>query len=110
LASPLFIRASPILVERVLDNLLHNASKAVPDEGGNLSIHSFQRDRWAVAEIANTGCMPEDERERYLQGEGRGRGLHITRRLINQMGGKMELDARDGEIIFRVMYPLVKET
>ncbi len=109
LVSPLCIHASPLLVERVLDNLLHNASKAVPEEGGRLSIHSFRRGEWAVAEIANTGWMGEEERERYLQGAGKGRGLHITRRLVNQMGGKMELDARDGEIIFRVMYPLVKE-
>ncbi len=110
LASPLCIRASPILVERVLDNLLHNASKAIPEEGGRLSIQSYPRGQWAVAEIANTGWISEEERGRYLQGEGRGRGLHITRRLVNQMGGKMELDTRDGEIVFRVMYPLVKET
>jgi signal transduction histidine kinase len=109
LESPLPIRCSPLMVERVLDNLLNNASKAIPKEGGNLSIRSYRRDAWAVAEICNTGQIPEEDRDHYLRGEAKGRGLHITTRLVKQMGGKMELESQGGETTFRVIYPLIEK-
>ena len=55
LESPLPIRCSPLMLDRVLDNLLTNASKAIPEEGGDLSIRSYRKESWAVAEISNTG-------------------------------------------------------
>src|SRR4030065_2427174 len=85
LASPLWIRCYPLHIERVLDNLLNNASNAIPEEGGALSIRSYSKDSWAVAEITNTGQIREEDKERYLLGEGKGRGLHITTRLVKRM-------------------------
>jgi signal transduction histidine kinase len=108
LESPLSIRCFPIHVERVLDNLLNNASNAIPEEGGELSIRSYRKDSWAVAEITNTGEIREEDRDRYLLGEGRGRGLHIATRWVKRMGGKMELEVKEGHTTFRVMFPLVK--
>jgi signal transduction histidine kinase len=104
----LWIRCCPLHIERVLDNLLNNASNAIPEEGGELSIRSYQRDPWAVVEITNTGEIREEDKDRYLLGEGRGRGLHITTRLVKLMGGKMEIEAKEGQTTFRVMFPLVK--
>ncbi len=108
LESPLWIRCYPLHIERVLDNLLNNASNAMPEEGGYLSIRSYQKDCWAVAEVTNTGEIREEDRDRYLLGEGRGRGLHITTRLVKQMKGKMEVESGEGRTTFRVMFPLVK--
>jgi signal transduction histidine kinase len=108
LESPLLIRCFPLHIERVLDNLLNNASNAIPDEGGELSIRSYQKESWAVAEITNTGEIPEVDRDRYLLGNGRGRGIHITTRLVKQMGGKMEVESGKGRTIFRVLFPLFK--
>jgi signal transduction histidine kinase len=108
LESPLPIRCSPLLLDRVLDNLLTNASKAIPEEGGDLSIRSYRKESWAVAEISNTGQIPEENKDRYLRGEASGRGLHITTRLAKQMGGKVELESKDGQTTFRVMYPLIE--
>jgi signal transduction histidine kinase len=109
LESPLWILCYPLHIERVLDNLLNNASNAMPEEGGHLSIRSYQKDSWAVAEVTNTGEIREEDRDRYLHGEGRGRGLHITTRLVKQMKGKMEMESGGGRTTFRVMFPLVKE-
>ena len=109
LESPLPIRCSPLMVERVLDNLLNNASKAIPKEGGNLSIRSYRRDSWAVAEISNTGQISEEDKDHYLRGDAKGRGLHITTRLVRQMGGKMELESQGGQTTFRVIYPLIEK-
>lgn len=101
------IRCYPLNIERVLDNLLNNASNAIPEEGGTLSIRSYRKDGWAVAEISNTGQISEEDKERYLLGEGKGRGFHITTRLVKRMGGKMEMESGGGETTFRLMFPLV---
>ena len=103
----LWIRCYPLHIERVLDNLLNNASNAMPKEGGRLSIRSYRKDSWAVTEVTNTGEIREEDRDRYLLGEGRGRGIHITTRLIKQMKGKMEMESGEGQTTFRVMFPLV---
>ena len=107
LESPLWIRCYPLHIERVLDNLLNNASNAIPEGGGFLSIRAYQREEWAVAEISNTGQISEEDKERYLHGEGKGRGLHITTRLVKRMGGKMVMESGEGQTTFRVMFPLV---
>jgi len=109
LESPLWVRCFPLHIERILDNLLNNASNAIPEEGGNLSIRSYRKESWAVAEITNTGKIPEEDRDRYLLGDGRGRGLHITTRLVKRIGGKMEVESEQGETTFRVVFPLAKE-
>jgi len=109
LESPLWIRCYPLHIERVLDNLLNNASNAIPVEGGSLSIRSYRKGEWAVAEISNTGQISEEDKERYLLGEGKGRGLHITTRLVKRMGGKMVMESGEGQTTFRVMFPLVEE-
>ena len=107
LESPLWIRCFPLHVERVLDNLLNNASNAIPDSGGELSIRSYRKEFWGVAEIANTGEIPEVDKDRYLLGNGRGRGIHITTRLVKRMGGKMEVESKGGQATFRIELPLV---
>jgi signal transduction histidine kinase len=107
LASPLWIRCFPLHIERVLDNLLNNAFNAIPEEGGELCIRSYRRDGWAIAEITNTGKIGEEDRDRLLMGDGKGRGLHITTRLVKQMGGKMEVESEEYRTTFRVILPLV---
>jgi len=106
LESPLWIRCYPLHIERVLDNLLNNASHATL-EGGELSIRSYRKAGSAVAEITNTGDMSAEEIERCLLGEGRGRGLHITTRLIKHMGAKMDVESKGGQTTFRLEIPLV---
>jgi hypothetical protein len=108
LESPLWIQCFPFHIERVIDNLLNNASSAIPQEGGELSIRSYRKESWAVFEITNTGQISEEERERCLLGEGRGRGLHITTRLIKHMGGKMEIGAKERQTTFCITLPLAK--
>jgi signal transduction histidine kinase len=108
LESPLWIRCYPLHIERVLDNLLNNATNAMPEEGGHLSIRSYRKDFWAVAEVINSGEIREEDRDRYLLGDGRGRGLHITTRLVKQMKGKIEMESGGGQTTFRVMFPLAK--
>ena len=106
LEHPLPICGNALMVERVLDNLLNNASKAVPETGGELAVRSYREESWAVAEISNTGEIPAEDCNRFLQGEGKGRGLHITTRLVKRLGGRIELASRNGTTHFRIYFPL----
>jgi signal transduction histidine kinase len=108
--SPLWVRCSPLHIERVIDNLLNNASDAIPEEGGELSIHSYRKDTWAVVEINNTGQISEEEKNRFILGEGKGRGLHISNRLIKNMKGILSVESGGGQTTFCVMLPLVEAT
>ena len=108
LESPLWVRCFPLHIERVMDNLLNNASNAIPEEGGELSIRSYRKDPWALVEINNTGQISEEEKDQFVLGEGRGRGLHICTRLVKNMRGKMWAESREGQITFCIMLPLVE--
>src|SRR4030043_150997 len=50
LESLLSIRCFALHIERVLDNLLNNASNAIPEEGGSLCIRSYRKEHWGGAE------------------------------------------------------------
>ena len=107
--TPLRVNCYPLHIERVFDNLLSNATYAIPEKGGNLIVKTYPIDRWAVAEISNTGRISEAEREQILEGETKGRGLHITHRLVKIMGGRIELEAEDNDTTFRVYLPRVMD-
>jgi signal transduction histidine kinase len=98
-----------INVERVFDNLLNNATKAIPLKGGALEILTYEDGKWACAEIINTGHMPEEERVRLLEGDARGRGLYITQRIIRLLNGKMEIRAGKDTTTFLVRIPRYKD-
>ena len=108
LESPLWVRCFPLHIERVIDNLLNNASKAIPEEGGELSIRSYRKDTWAAVEINNTGQISEEEKDRFILGKGRGRGLHIITRLVKNMRGIMSVESKEGQTTFSIMLPLVE--
>ena len=106
--SPLWIRCVALHVERVIDNLLSNACNAIPEEGGGIvSVFTFQKDLWAVVEIINTGEILDEEKNRYLKGETSGRGLRICSQLVKHMGGKIEIDPKEGQTTFRITLPLI---
>ena len=97
--------------ERVLDNLLNNATKAIPSHGGRLRLRTFARDGMAHLEIANSGRIPDEEVERIRNAEVAGRGLNIVYRFVRSMGGKVDVavDCAADETTFLVSLPLYTE-
>jgi len=91
LHNPLYVKCFPLHLERVMDNLLNNATKAIPLQGGTLSIRTYVEGDWACSEISNTGVISEEERLRLLEGETQGRGLYITSRIIRLLQGRIEI-------------------
>ena len=106
LQSDLFVMCYPLHLGRVFDNLLSNATNAVPKEGGEIAIKSLRRRNSAVVEITNTGEISGEEIARLLGGETGGRGLRITNRLIQLMGGRLEIESGDNRTTSRVILPL----
>jgi signal transduction histidine kinase len=98
-----------IHLERVFDNLLSNATKAIPPEGGTLAIRTYVKGEWACAEITNTGSISQEVQERILEGEGQGRGLYIIHRIIRLLRGKIEIRAGKGETTLVVYIPLYRQ-
>ncbi|NLD39537.1 MAG: GAF domain-containing protein [Desulfatiglans sp.] len=89
----LVIYCYPLFLERVLDNLLNNATKAIPIKGGRLGIKTYEENGYACIEVKNTGSIPEDIRMQLLEGEAKGRGFYITHRIISVLKGFIDIRA-----------------
>ncbi len=103
---PLLVRCYPIYLERILDNLFNNATKAIPINGGELSVRTYIDGNLACAEISNSGQISEEDRLKLLEGEGRGRGIYITHRLIRLLKGRIEVKVGKNSTTMIVCFPL----
>jgi len=106
---PLYVQCYPLHVERVLDNLLNNATNAIPLKGGVLSTRTYLQNDWAYVEITNSGLIPEEERRRLMQGEGRGRGIYITHRIVRLLRGHIDITVEKNRTKVTVKLPVAEK-
>ena len=107
----------PRLLRRVLSNLIANAIKFT--EEGQVTVRLRVSTDTAIIEVEDTGVgiAPEQverifeefvqESEGYTRSyEGTGLGLSITRRLVNLLGGQIDVESEKGVgSLFRVTLP-----
>jgi signal transduction histidine kinase len=110
--APMTAAADPRQLKQVLLNLIVNAQQAMP-QGGALTLRLNARGEHLAIEVADTGPgIPPEWHERIFQPffstkrEGTGLGLSICRRLVEQMGGTIEVQSAPGKgAVFSVSLP-----
>jgi hypothetical protein len=114
------VRCDPVLIERMLRNLIDNA--ALHNEpGGWIEIGSHARGDQVITRITNTGPVLDETtvarlgepfyRARAGQGDvpGTGLGLAIARSIAEAHGGRLEIDGRPGGgVIATVVLPSIE--
>ncbi|MFU8804488.1 MAG: ATP-binding protein [Bradymonadaceae bacterium] len=106
---------------QVFLNLLINAAQAIDEGSPNenaITVRSFARSGNVVVEIHDTGPgIAPEVRSRLFEpfvttkgpGEGSGLGLSISRSIINDLGGQLEVESEGGQgTCFRVVIPASK--
>jgi signal transduction histidine kinase len=101
----LFIFCPRFALERVLDNLLNNAIKAIPKQGGMIAIHAFRQGAMVCLEIINSGEIPADKIEQIRAGKVKGRGLNIIYRFVTANHGNIEIITAKGTTTFAIKLP-----
>lgn len=116
LPETLNLEGDPFLIRQITENLLSNALKFTA--AGEITLQAEYHGNQFVLRVSDTGCgMTEKEQEkifkeftrlRSAQGqEGFGLGLSITRKLVELLGGKIEIESTPGKgSTFQVSMPL----
>jgi len=110
------ILADPVLMKRILINLIENAIEAIP-EGGGVKINAIVKGEKAIIEVEDTGIGIPKERINDIfrpffttKPKGLGLGLAVCKKLIDAQGGKIFVESVDGKgAKFKIEIPIKKE-
>jgi PAS domain S-box-containing protein len=120
---PPSILAHPNRLEQVIFNLVTNARDALhqkaetnPEMERCITIRTRREDDWAVVTVTDNGIgIPESARKRIFEaffttkemGEGMGLGLSISFGIVEDYGGKIEVQSAEGQgTTFTLKFPV----
>lgn len=108
--APLLIDADPVLLRRVLDNLLENAHKYSPESDSEVTLSVREQSGRACFEVRDRGMGISDEDlprifSAFFRGErsrsrgtgGVGLGLTLAKRIVEAHGGSIEVQSVVGQ-------------
>jgi len=97
------VKADPELIKQCLINLVKNSVEAMP-KGGQLTVRTYMGQARAVLEVQDTGTGVAPEiRDKIFspffstKGKGSGLGLSMTKKILDDLGGTVELFSVPGE-------------
>jgi two-component system nitrogen regulation sensor histidine kinase NtrY len=107
------VKADPVLLRRVIENLVLNAVDAMP-KGGKLTFRTYAEDKYAFFELSDTGQgLTPEECERLFtpyyttKQHGTGLGLAIVQSVISDHQGRISVSSKKDEgTTFRIELPL----
>jgi signal transduction histidine kinase len=108
------VRTDPEQMGRVFANIISNAIQAMNSKNGELNIGTGADDNFVRIEFQDNGCgIPEENMTKIFEPlfttkpKGIGLGLAISKRLVEQNGGKIEVVSQVGQgTTFTVKLPL----
>ena len=103
----------PILMKRVLTNLIMNAIQAM-DNKGQLRISAYIKENEAFVSIQDTGIgIPKENLSKIFQpffttkAKGQGLGLAVCKRIVEALQGSIILDSKVGKgTTFTIRFPI----
>ncbi len=97
------VRGNAEMLKQCLINLVKNAQEALPSEGGSITVRTSLRGGRVYVDVADTGQgIPPELQEQVFspffstKDKGAGLGLAMTRKIIEEMGGKVILQSQTG--------------
>ncbi|HET9283918.1 MAG TPA: HAMP domain-containing sensor histidine kinase [Candidatus Angelobacter sp.] len=107
------VSGDPVLLRRVVENLVLNAIDAMP-KGGTLTFRTFMNEKFAVFELADTGAglTPEECGRLFTpyyttKQHGTGLGLAIVQSVISDHHGKISVTSKkDQGTTFHIELPI----
>jgi signal transduction histidine kinase len=107
------VSGDPVLLRRVVENLVLNAIDAMP-KGGTLTFRTEMNERFAVFELSDTGAgLTPEECDRLFtpyyttKQHGTGLGLAIVQSVVSDHHGRISVSSRKNQgTTFRVEIPL----
>lgn len=98
------VKANPEVIKQCLINLVKNAIEAMEEGGGVLTISTAMNHDYAALTVEDTGVGIEPEvREKIFspffstKGKGSGLGLAQTRKIMDEIGGEVDLTSTVGK-------------
>jgi signal transduction histidine kinase len=112
------VRTDPEQISRVFVNIISNAIQAMNARGGELDIETGEDGDYVWIKFRDNGCgIPAENLEKIFEPlfttkpKGIGLGLAISKRLVEENGGKIEVVSQAGQgATFTVKLPLEKRS
>ncbi|MEV5029559.1 sensor histidine kinase [Paenibacillus sp. LPE1-1-1.1] len=117
-AKPPIVRADPLVLQRVLHNLIQNLLRYAY---GTVSISFYEKGGFHVVKVGNETEVPlPNDIDRIFDrfhtadpsrsSQGTGLGLYISRKLVNGMGGVISAEKDRQKLFITVMLPMDQDT
>jgi PAS domain S-box-containing protein len=97
------ILADSAYINRIISNLVNNASQAMPN-GGKLTIHAYRQSNDTIITVKDTGVgIPEAVKGKLFtpmfttKAKGQGFGLAVIKRMTEALGGTVTFESQEGK-------------
>jgi signal transduction histidine kinase len=110
-----FVQADPLQLGRVFTNILKNAIQSIPSgRTGEIAAELRVKDKRVMVEFRDNGKgIPESLRDKIFspnfstKNSGMGLGLAISRKIVEQLGGEIAYQTKEGVgTTFTIVLPL----